>query len=98
MSRPVRLLLLLLLASSMAISVTHGLAVESTVRVQTDTKNGWRIVTMTDFDRIVNFVFDQENRWRQNTLKKNHDIFFISVKQAALPAWESECVVLTVKM
>ena len=52
----VKILLLLFL-----IAGANGLVEESYVRVQSES-DGSRIVTLLDFERIVNFIFDQENR------------------------------------
>ncbi len=49
---------LLLLATS-----ARGLESDSYVRVQTDPADGSRIVTLADFERVVNFVFDAENKY-----------------------------------
>ena len=40
---------------------SDGLLTESYVRLQLDPDTGGRIVTLVDFERIVNFVFDSDN-------------------------------------
>ena len=40
---------------------SDGLLTESYVRLQLDPDTGGRIVTLVDFERIVNFVFDPDN-------------------------------------
>ena len=40
---------------------SDGLLTESYVRLQLDPVTGGRIVTLVDFERIVNFVFDSDN-------------------------------------
>ena len=42
-------------------SASDGLLTESYVRLQLDPDTGGRIVTLVDFERIVNFVFDSDN-------------------------------------
>ena len=41
---------------------SDGLMTESYVRMQLDPDTGGRIVTLVDFERIVNFVFDSDNK------------------------------------
>ena len=51
---------LALVVTSMA-PASDGLLTESYVRLQLDPDTGGRIVTLVDFERIVNFVFDPDN-------------------------------------
>ena len=42
-------------------TASDSLMTESYVRLQLDPDTGGRIVTLVDFERIVNFVFDSDN-------------------------------------
>ena len=51
-----------------------GLLTESYVRLQREPDTGDRIVTLVDFERIVNFVFDSDNNILNCQVAKRNEL------------------------
>ena len=53
---------------------SFGLFTESYVRLQREPDTGGRIVTLVDFERVVNFVFDSDNNILNCQVAKRNEL------------------------